>query len=134
MAVNQWSDLEAYISRSQMNSLHEEAFMETYHALSSFIHKGFQMNMDESEHEESYLSWVVNSAPDTGKSTALNVLCKSLLKKNASNQHEKYPLLLVFNNNDTMKNNVYKDVSEFAKQHEIPDAIAMSILMRFIKR
>ncbi|MDY7992398.1 hypothetical protein UY286_15485 [Paenibacillus polymyxa] len=124
MAVNQWSDLEAYISRSHMNSLHEEAFMATYHALSSFIHKGFQMNMDESEREESYLSWVVNSAPGTGKSTALNVLCKSLLKKNASNQHEKYPLLLVFNNNDTMKNNVYKDVSEFAKQHEIPDAIA----------
>jgi len=119
--VNQLSDLEDFISHSHMKSLHEEAFMATYHALLNFLNRGFQINSNESTAEESHLAWVVNSAPGTGKSTALNVLCKHLLRKNAST--EKYPLLLVFNNNDTMKNNVYKDVFDFAEKYDIPDAI-----------
>jgi hypothetical protein len=123
LTVNQLSELKGYISASHMNSLHEKSFLETINKLLEFTSKGRIIEKDRVDYmgEDSYLSWVLNSAPGTGKSTALNTICKMMLK--VKGDSERIPLLLVFNNNDTMKNNIYNDVFQFAKKNDIPNAI-----------
>lgn len=102
-----------------MKNLHEGAFVETFNKLVEYVNQGFAVNNQADDGE--LLSWVCNSAPGSGKTTALQVLTKMLLEE--SNDNIQIPLLLVFNNNDTMRNDFYNGVFNFVEKNQIKDGI-----------
>ena len=86
-------------------SLHLQAYEETLNVLKSYV------SMCEKQKD---VHWVCNSAPGQGKTTALKALTKEMALKRAAS-----PLLIVFNNKDTM-NSYYEEISEFALEHHKP--------------
>jgi len=101
-----------YIQENTLKSLHPQAFTKTINIIKNFIQQGNKIlttgNKDESK---KLLAWVCNSRPGYGKTTALKAELKII-----SEQKRKTPLLLVFNNKDTMEN-VYGDVRDFGKNN-----------------
>lgn len=117
--VNHLSELKKYINDEHLKNLHEGAFLETFNKLIEYVNQGFAVNNQANDVE--LLSWVCNSAPGSGKTTALQVVTKMLLEE--SNYNDQVSLLLVFNNNDTMRNDFYNGVFEFVKKNHIKDGI-----------
>jgi hypothetical protein len=100
--------VEQYLSPNHVNTLHERAFTETFNVIVDFVNQS-------ATHRD--IAWVCNSAPGHGKTSALTALCNMIL-------HEKYDiaLLLVFNNTKTM-DSLYKQVNDYATQHNFTNAI-----------
>lgn len=87
------------------SNLHPRAYEDTLNVLNSFVRECEKRNE---------IHWVCNSAPGQGKTTALKALTKEMALKRAES-----PLLIVFNNKDTM-NSYYEEINEFALEHHRP--------------
>ncbi|WP_238653562.1 DEAD/DEAH box helicase family protein [Paenibacillus piscarius] len=87
------------------SNLHPQAYEDTLDVLKNYVST---CNKQKDVH------WVCNSAPGQGKTTALKALTKELALKRAA-----IPLLIVFNNKDTM-NSYYEEINEFALGHHRP--------------
>lgn len=87
------------------SNLHPQAYKDTLNVLKNYVST---CNKQKDVH------WVCNSAPGQGKTTALKALTKELALKRAA-----IPLLIVFNNKDTM-NSYYEEINEFALGHHRP--------------
>lgn len=87
------------------SNLHPQAYEDTLNVLKNYVST---CNNQKDVH------WVCNSAPGQGKTTALKALTKELALKRALS-----PLLIVFNNKDTM-NSYYEEINEFALGHHRP--------------
>jgi len=86
-------------------NLHPEAYLDTLNVLKSFV---------STCEKQKDVHWVCNSAPGQGKTTALKALTKDMALKRAAS-----PILIVFNNKDTM-NSYYEEISGFALEHHRP--------------
>lgn len=87
------------------SNLHPQAYEETLNVLKSYV---TTCNKQKDVH------WVCNSAPGQGKTTALKELTKGMASKRTAS-----PMLIVFNNKDTM-NSYYEEISEYALEHRRP--------------
>ncbi len=102
------------MTHSQVQNLHAKAFMETFDIIYKFVINGSNRHVEDATDN---LAWVCNSAMGTGKTTALKVILKML-----TSEKTQIPLLLVFNNTDTMES-VYKEINDFAMNYGIRDLI-----------
>ncbi|CAM4470739.1 DEAD/DEAH box helicase family protein [Paenibacillus typhae] len=87
------------------SNLHPQAYEDTLNILNSFVRECEKRNE---------IHWVCNSAPGQGKTTALKELTKEMASKRMAS-----PMLIVFNNKDTM-NSYYEEISEYALEHYRP--------------
>lgn len=103
--MNNLNNHEMQRAEAVLSSLHPIAYEDTLNVLKSYV---TACNKQKDVH------WVCDSAPGQGKTTALKALTKEMALKRAAN-----PLLIVFNNKDTM-NSYYEEISEFARKHHRP--------------
>lgn len=107
-----------YIKGDTIKALHPKAFVETFEIIEKFVEQGSNI-LKNSKNDEMLksLSWVCDSRPGYGKTTALIAELEIIAEQN-----RKIPFLLVFNNNDTM-GNVYRQVRDFGKSNGINNLI-----------
>ncbi len=112
--------LDRYIESNTLNNLHLEAFTETYNKIEGFIYQSETIYSEKGNKQ--YIRQVVNSAPGSGKTTALKAFLKRMGKERFSTVYRKRSFLLVFN---TVKNMmcVYDEINGFAIKHSIPNLI-----------
>lgn len=96
------------VPEDQQHSLNRDAFNDIALVYLAFI---------DSHNSGKPTHWVCDAAPGHGKTTVLTTVLKRF-----SSGRDRMPVLLVFNNKDTMKD-LFSKIHNYATQNEIPDLI-----------